>query len=570
MADRPAWQWPQLGRQHRLLMDAALLGIVGALCAQALTLLLRVSQTVFLNWIAGYHLPTFNADGSLRDAGTGAHGLWLIPLSTTLGGIFAGVLIYTLAPEAEGHGTDAVVNAYHNLAGVIRARVPIVKLVASAFTIGSGGSAGREGPTALMSAGIASLYASWRRRSDDERRLLMLVGAAAGLAAIFRSPIGTAIFAVEVLYSEAEFETGALIYTMFGSIVAYAVNGFFVGFEPLFNVPPKLAGPTTVTAYGWFALLGIVSGVVATALPMALYTTRDLFRRMRVPRHIKPAIGGLVVGLIALALPEVLGGGYGWMQSAIDGGIATNLLLVLAVGKTVAFAITVGSGGSGGVFAPGLFTGAMLGGFLAHWFHQPPAAFVVVGMAAVFAGAARVPIATLLMVSEMTGGYQLLVAAGLAVILSTVVQTVLSAPLKYRSLYEAQVPTRADSPAHYARQVQRALDLLRKGAKALFPKDRTLELLPILSAGVPVSLTGGNRLRIGVLAPGSACVGQPADGACFGNTKDQMRFLLVIRANKLLTPRADLKLEPGDQIVAAASDDAWAEVLGKLGNAPPP
>ena len=299
---------------------------------------------------------------------------------------------------------------------MIRARVPFIKMAASAITIGSGGSAGREGPTALISAGIGSIYAKNRGRSEDETRLLTLVGMAAGLSAIFRSPIGTAIFAIEVLYGEMEFEAGALVYTMLGSIVAYAVNGFFVGFQPLFEVPSNLAAPGAAD-YGWYAVLGVACGVVATILPMVFYGIRDLFHLIPCPPHIKPAIGGLGVGLAALALPQLLGGGYGWIQAAIDGRIATTLLLFLAFGKILTFGLTIGSGGSGGVFAPSLFTGAMVGGFLGQMFHQPPAAFAAVGMAAVFGGAARVPIATLLMVTEMTGGYHLLVAAGLAVIL---------------------------------------------------------------------------------------------------------------------------------------------------------
>lgn len=441
---------------------------------------------MFLNWLAGYRPPVLIPDGSISGPAVGAHGLWLIPLATTLGGLLAGVLVYSLAPEAEGHGTDVVVSAFHNLGGVIRARVPFVKLIASAITIGSGGSAGREGPTALISAGIGSVYAVKRHRSEDETRLLMLVGMAAGLAAIFRSPIGTAIFAIEVLYGEMEFEAGALVFTMLGSIVAYAVNGLFVGFRPLFDVPSELAAPG-IADYGWYVVLGAACGVVATILPMVFYTVRDLFRLIPCPPHFKPAIGGLGVGLAALLLPQLLGGGYGWIQSAIDGRMTGVLLLFLCFGKILTFALTIGSGGSGGVFAPSLFTGAMLGGFLSPMFHQPPAAFVVVGMAAVFGGAARVPIATLLMVTEMTGGYHLLIPAALAVMLSSWVQNLLSASLKYQSLYEAQVPSRPYSPSHYIEQLRIALDLLKTHAVSTGAKGRGLELISLLTSGVPVT-----------------------------------------------------------------------------------
>ena len=187
-----------------------------------------------------------------------------------------------------------------------------------------------------------------------------------------------------------EFEADALVFTMLGSIVAYTVNGFFVGFRPLFDVPSKLAAPGSAD-YGWYVVLGVACGVVATILPVVFYTVRDLFRLIPWPAHIKPAIGGLGVGLAALLLPQLLGGGYDWIQAAIDGRMAGTLMLFLCFGKILTFALTIGSGGSGGVFAPSLFTGAMLGGFLGQVFHQPPAAFAVVGMAAVFGGAARVP-----------------------------------------------------------------------------------------------------------------------------------------------------------------------------------
>ncbi|HUO31166.1 MAG TPA: chloride channel protein [Bryobacteraceae bacterium] len=559
-----------LKQQHKLLLETVFLGVVGALAAQVFTFLLRWCQYFFLAWLADYRPPGMTGVAGARPLITGAHTLWLIPVATTFGGLLAGLLVYTMAPEAEGHGTDAAVNAFHNLRGVIRTRVPFIKMIASAITIGSGGSAGREGPTALIAAGIGSVYARKRRYSEEETRLLLLVGMAAGLSAIFRSPIGTAIFAVEVLYSETDFESGALVFTMLGSIVAYAVNGLFVGFRPLFEVPAKLP-PLRAVDYCWYIVLGIACGVVATILPMALYGVRDLFHMIPCPPHFKPAIAGLAVGLVAMALPQVLGGGYGWIQAAINGQIAMALLLVLAVAKIVTFSLTIGSGGSGGVFAPSLFTGAMIGGFLSPILHQPPAAFAVVGMAAVFGAAARVPIATLLMVTEMTGGYDLLAAAALAVTLASLLQTLLSASLKYKSLYEAQVPSRPYSPAHYVEDVRIALELLKTPALSKVLDKRGLELLSIVSSGVPVSLAEGKQIRIGALKPKSPCVGQPIGAGCLKG-QEEVELILVLRGNRALWPHSDLRLEAGDRLVAVASEPAWSSLsdhLVKLG-APPP
>lgn len=430
-------------RQRRLVLDSLWLGVVGAGAAQVFTFLLGLAQRLLLDGIAGYKPPGLPNEGGTLVETIGPHGLWLIPVVTTLGGLLAGVLVYSLAPEAEGHGTDSAVKAVHRAGGFIRARVVPLKMVASAITIGSGGAAGREGPTALIAAGIGSVYATLRRRSDDERRLLVLIGVSAGLSAIFRTPIGAAVFAIEVLYSDMEFETGALLYTMLASVVAYTIGGMISGWEPLFQVPANL-GVEHAADYLEYAVLGVAGGLVATLLPVVFYGARDLFHRMPIRPHFKPAVGGLAVGLMALGMPQVLGGGYGWIQKAMDGDMAFSLMFALVFAKILAMALTVGSGGSGGVFAPSLFVGAMLGGVLADVFNQPPAGFVIVGMAAVFSGAGRVPFATLFMVPEMTGGYQLLAPAALVVTLSYIVQVTCSGRLKYKSLYEAQVPTRRD------------------------------------------------------------------------------------------------------------------------------
>ncbi|MGB6973994.1 MAG: chloride channel protein [Terracidiphilus sp.] len=450
----------------RLLLDSLALGVIGGLSAQLFAWLLHLCNHLFLGILAGYRPPGLPADGQTLTEWMGPHGLWLIPLVTTLGGLISGILVYGLAPETEGHGTDTVVKALHWTGGTIRARVAPVKMLASAITIGSGGSAGREGPTALIAAGVGSVYADLFHRPVREKRLIVLMGMAAGLSAIFRSPIGTALFAVEVLYGGIEFEAEALLHCMLAAVVAYMVNGVFVGWQPLFNFPAQIA-PRGLLDYGWYTALGIASGIVATVLPEIFYRIHDAFLALRIPPWLKPALGGLLLGCMALALPQVLGGGYGWIQEAINGQLAFKILLVLLVAKMIAMALTVSSGGSGGVFAPSLFVGAMLGGLFAAAAHQPAAGLVVVGMGAVFGGAARVPIATLLMVAEMTGGYQLLVPAALAVMLSFLVQSRLSTFCKYGSLYEGQLAGRLDSPAHRNEQVEIALQLINQGHVAL-------------------------------------------------------------------------------------------------------
>jgi CIC family chloride channel protein len=555
----------------RLLLDALVMGVVGGLAAQVFTWMLNLSQKIFLVWLAGYTPPGLPGDGGVLQQTVGAHGLWLIPVSTTLGGLLSGLIVYKLAPEAEGHGTDTVVKALHWTGGKLRARVAPVKMFASAITIGSGGSAGREGPTALIAAGFGSIYATWLKRTERERRLIVLMGMAAGLSAIFRSPIGTAIFAVEVLYSGIEFEAEGLLYCMLAAIVAYAVNGAFVGWQPMF----QLAGKTTpmhLSNFGWYTALGIASGLVATVLPEVFYRMRDGFHAIPIAAWIKPAIGGLLVGLMALKLPQILGGGYGWMQQAIDGQMALKLLLVLMVAKIVALSLTVSSGGSGGVFAPSLYVGAMLGGAFAAGSHHAPAGLVIVGMAAVFGAAARVPIATLLMVAEMTGGYQLLVPAGLAVMLAYVIQFNLSRFVRYPSLYEAQVADRADSPAHRAETVGVAMRLLDRGGLPLPSGTSPLHLAALLSQGVAMELPDGSRLTAGILRPESSWVGKTLADRPGSAALDHSKIVAVLRGSSVLLARPTTLLQPGDRlllVVGPGSEEELAEHLAPTGDATP-
>jgi CIC family chloride channel protein len=556
------WLTVSADDKPRLLLDSLVLGCIGALSAQLFGALLTLSQRLF-TWISGYTPPGVQPDGSVLQQTIGPHGLWLVPVATTLGGLLSGLIVYTWAPEAEGHGTDTVVKALHWTGGEIRPRVAPVKMVASAITIGSGGSAGREGPTALIAAGFGSIYADVLKRPPRERRLLVLMGMAAGLSAIFRSPIGTAIFAVEVLYSGIDFESEGLLYCMLSAIVAYAINGAIVGWQPMFRIPQAMA-PISLVDYAWYTALGAASGLVATLLPEVFYRTRDAFRALKIPAWLKPGLGGLLVGLMALKLPQLLGGGYGWIQHAIDGDLALHLLIILLVGKMIALSFTISSGGSGGVFAPGLFIGAMLGGTFAAGakaigFHSAPTGLVVVGMAAVFGGAARVPIATLLMVAEMTGGYQLLVPAALAVMLSFVIQRNLSQFFRYGSLYEAQVAGRADSPSHHAEQVQIALRLMDHGNIPLPPELSHLHLAALLQSGVALDLQDGSELNVGVLRPESSWSGKRIDARPLSDAVEKARIVAVLRGTSVMLATPDLVLQPGDRLLMIVEQAAMAD-----------
>jgi CIC family chloride channel protein len=446
-----------------LLIDTFLIGIIGSACAQVFIILLHFISKFSLEYLVGY-LPqdTIKLLESYSHSGI-INNYWLIVVIVS-GGLISGFLVYTFAPEAEGHGTDTVIRAFHRKGGYIRAVVVPVKILASAITIGTGGAAGREGPTALFSAGIGSMYAGWRKVGWKRRQIFVLIGMASGLSAVFKAPLGTSIFAIEVLYANNEFETKELIYLLFGPLIAYMITGFLFGWEPIFHIPH--ISYISFQVYMQVVLLGIISGIVAFILPNLFYRTRDFFRELPLQASLKPAFGALLVGVIAIYFPEVLGGGYGFIQESINGNMVGWFVLSLMVAKMFAFSFTVGSGGSGGVFAPSLFIGAMLGAFVASVLHAPSAVFVIIAMAAVFGAAARTPLATIIMVVEMTGGYTLLAATTLGVLSAYVVHNVLIRKLnpKYISLYEAQLLSKEYSISY---QMEKVRDILVCHAKIL-------------------------------------------------------------------------------------------------------
>lgn len=554
-AERPKQIFPW--KEYRLLFYSALIGIAGGLGAQLFVWILNLAEGLLLVGIAGYRPPE---PGSVNPQPffTGS-AYWLIPVATTLGGLLSGILVYTFAPEAEGHGTDAAVEAFHFKGGKVRPIVPLIKVFASAITIGSGGAAGREGPTAQISVGVGSMLADFLHLPDEDRRILVLAGMAAGLAAIFRSPLGMAIFSVEILYSGMAFETEALIYTVIASVVAYAVNGLFVGWSPIFFFPQTVHFTQPIALAG-YASLGVVAGVIGAIEPPIFYGIRDLFRALKIPNHIKPAIGGLLMGLLALWVPETISTGYGWVQKAMTGDYIGWSLILLALAKIVAMSLTISSGGSGGVFGPNVYIGGMVGAWVAFVADRlipgagfSSAAFAVVGMAAVFAGTARVPIATLIMVAEMTGGYGLIVPSMFATTIAFVVERTLSTGFKYPRLYEAQVELRSDSPTHLESMLRATFAVLERGPLVDLRNITLPHLASLLRHGTPIPIHGGQ----GVLTTVSLPENSPLAGRTVAEVFDQHPELLlvaIIRKQQIQLPRGPSRIEAGDQLLIAASE----------------
>jgi CIC family chloride channel protein len=407
---------------------------------------------LFLGGIVGLTPPVPQGEaGAAGTVVTDPQRPWLLPIVVALGGLISAIVVYALAPEAEGGGTDAGIRAFHEDGGRIRWRVAPVKLVAAAIILGSGGSAGREGPSAQIGASLASTISNAFGLSAEDRRIACAVGLGAGIGAIFRAPLGGAILGAELLYIR-DFEIEAIIPGFIASVIGYSIVGIIFGFEPIFGqgLGFRFAHPATLT---WYAALGVAAGLVTIGYAKVFYATRDAFTALTIPRWVKPAVGGLLVGIIAIGFPQVLSIGYGWVQLAIEGNhaeLAVWTMLVLVGIKIFATSLTIGSGGAGGDFAPVLYVGGMLGGGMWGLLHghvggmpSTAAPFVIVGMMALLGGAANAPLAVMIMVAEMTGEFSMLVpamiAAGLAYIVSG-----------DTTLYEEQRKTRADSPAHRA------------------------------------------------------------------------------------------------------------------------
>ena len=453
------------------LLFGALIGLVSGTGAILFTFGIQFCSDLFFGTIAGYHIPALASESAqLVKVGSETPN-WLFFVIPTLGGLVVGWLVFTFAPEAEGHGTDEAIKAFHQDRGIIRRRVPIVKTIASILTISTGGSAGREGPVAQIGAGFGSFLADLLKLPDKDRRLMVIAGMGGGIGSIFRAPLGGAIFATEVMYREPDFEYEGLIPAIISAIVAYSLYGYVYGWGAIF-VTPKLLfhEPEHLLLY---LLFGVIAAVIGILYARLFYGMRDrIFRRLPIKRYFRPAIGGFLLGVLAYFFPPVLGGGYGWIQLALYGQVALGTMLLFPLLKIIATSLTIGSGGSGGVFAPSLVIGGMLGGafgelckiVLPTWDIQP-AAFIIVGMAGFFAGIAKVPISALILVAEMTGSYGLLVPT----MLVAAVTLLLTGKV---SIYERQVPHRAQSPAHRGEFLMGVLESITV-RECMIPKDTT-------------------------------------------------------------------------------------------------
>ena len=476
-----------------------LIGIGAGIGSILLYSLLNIGTRLFLG-NTGFVPPTAGQSLSKAISWVPSHNpLLLIPI-ITIGGLISGFIVYKYAPEAAGGGTDVAIRAFHKEGGKIRKRVPIIKMIASVMTMSTGGSGGREGPIAQITAGFGSFVADALKLNERDRRIAVAVGIGAGIGSIFKAPLGGAILSIEILYKR-DYENDVLISSVIASIVGYSIFCLYDGFTPLFSAQ----------IYHWniyqiplYMILGVAAAFFGILYKESFSYTKSFFDRLKVRNYFKPAIGAFLVGVIAVILiflfPQfkgaagfgAIGMGYGFIQLALYNALPIDVIVILIFAKIVMTSLTIGSGGSGGEIVPGFLIGAMTGEALGKIFAitlprlvspDMVPAFAMIGMAALLGGIGKVPIAVLIMVSEMTGDYSLLMPAMVAIVGSY-------ALTGSHSLFMEQVDTRIHSPAHSNEyfnlllKLYRVKDAMRKEFPTVEEKDSLQQAMLKMRHGI--------------------------------------------------------------------------------------
>ncbi|PWR72610.1 chloride channel protein [Methanospirillum lacunae] len=444
----------------RILIIAIVVGIIAGIGSLLFFEGLKWGTAFFMGYLLQYTYPQEGQTVTEISQWSGPHSLTLLIPILCFGSLLTGILVTRFAPEAEGHGTDAAIKAFHG-EGKIRRRIPLLKALTAILTISTGGSAGREGPSAQISAGFGSLVAELLHLTPAERRIALTTGIGAGIGTIFKAPLGGAILAAEVLYTR-DFESEAIVPAFLASIIGYSIFGLFEGYSPIFILTSQW---WTISQIPMFILLGILCAGFGHLYIFTFYGTRDIFskyfKQNNLPAFLKPVSGAILLGIIVIVLARLfpdgemlglasMGSSYGYTQLMFYSMVPLSVLILLPFMKIIATSLTLGSGGSGGVFAPGLTIGAAIGGALGTILHifyptyvpiESVPVFVVVGMISLFGAVANAPIAVLMMVVEMVGSVTILVPAMAAVAVSNLLTG-------ENTIFRQQVQTKAQSGAH--------------------------------------------------------------------------------------------------------------------------
>jgi CIC family chloride channel protein len=523
-----------------MVLLALAIGLLGGLCAVGFRELIRLGQAISW-WTGSYTL----------DYVQGLPWWWKVSIPAS-GGLIVGLIIHYFAPEAKGHGVPEVMEAVALRGGRIRPRVVIAKMLASGVCIASGGSVGREGPIVQIGSSIGSSIGQWLGIGEDRLRTLVGCGAAAGIAATFNAPVAGALFAVEIIL--CDFGVSQFSPIVISSVAATVVSRHFLGDFPAFQVPAyRLVSPYELFVY---AGLGVLAGFVALLFIKVLYQFEDLFDKLRLYPPFKTVFGGVIIGLIALGYPQIFGVGYEAINEALRGEMLWPLLVTLIFVKIVAVSVTIGSGGSGGIFAPSLFIGAMMGGgvgtivsLLGSGNVASPGAYALVGMGAVAAAGAHAPITAILIIFELTGDYKII----LPLMISCIIATLITTSLQKGSIYTLKL-LRRGVDIHKGKSLNVLRDLsvrgiMRRDIVTVLPGESLISLLSkfIEHPGNPIFVVNDEHCLLGLITINEI---RP-----IMNDPQSLRSLLV--AQDMMVERDYPLFHPGDSL---------ADVMKRLGD----
>ncbi len=430
------------------------IGIIAGLFSVLFSYGVVYFQNLIFNHIIHLKLPLPAGEEHLNTSTiSGETNVLFLLILPAVGAFLSGVISHYFCPEAKGNGTDEIIKSFHYKGGYVSAKVPFFKALATIFTIGTGGSAGKEGPTMQIGAGIGSAFANILKAGDRARRALMIAGVAGGLGAVFRAPLGGAFTAVEIVYKE-DIESDTVVPAFLASVSAYLTATKYSGNHSIFYIPEvEIHHFYELIIFVIFSFFSLGFGYLFTKI---YKTIISFFESVSIHNLFKPIFGGLLVGVFIVFFNELLGDGLGFLQEFISGKTPISesylwislFFLLLAILKMIVTSITVGSGGSGGLFTPSLFIGGCMGASVAYGllYFFPNieisiSAFILIGMAGFFAGIAHAPIAGMIMVCDIVGNYKLLPAL--------MIVSVITATLSKWSIYKGQIENRFHSPAHY-------------------------------------------------------------------------------------------------------------------------
>jgi CIC family chloride channel protein len=477
--------------------------------------------------------------------------IWWKILAPSAGGAVVGLIIWRFAREVSGHGVPEVMEAVALRGGRIRPRVVIAKLLASGICIGSGGSVGREGPIVQIGSALGSTIGQWLGIDRERLRTLVGCGAAAGIAATFNAPVAGALFAVEIILGD--FGVAQFSPIVISSVVGTVVSQHYLGDFPAFVVPAySLEHPNELFAY---AGLGILAGLVALAFIRVLYASEDLFAKFRVVPPIRALVGGAAIGVIGIWLPHIFGVGYEAINEALNGTLVWRVMLLLVAVKVIAVAITIGSGGSGGIFAPSLFIGAMLGGAVGTVVHTvwpdstaDPGAYALVGMGAVVAAGTHAPITAIVMIFELTADYKII----LPLMITCIIATLLATRLQAASIYTLKL-LRRGVDIHGGRAINVLQDVpaneaMRRELTTVAPYDSLGQLISVFMdhPGETIFVVDSEKRLLGTVTAGEL---GPA-------MRDASALSSLVIAEDLMAKRA---------VPTAGPQESLAEVMRMLG-----